>query len=381
MHDAARHIEGLRLSLGQDRTPLGLLLAAGCPLAVKVGGLPLIPDIAGMTKRLRDELEGSAHNDSFATLLRCFEEDGHDDPSVEDWLTRIRALAFIVGNGSVRGLSKAQLETLETAIADGIVTLVDKDLPDEPSPFVQLAVWARALERQYPVELFTTNYDLLLEQAFERVRAAYFDGFVGAREPFFDNASISAATTPLPPRFTRLWKLHGSINWYETSSGQVIRSQAAGNRRRLIHPSHLKYDESRQMPYLALFDRLRAFLAQRSARLITCGYSFGDLHINAVLGDALQANPTASVVALAFSDIAKYTESRKLAGHHPNFALFARDKAIIGTREEPWGVDQGYAGSVPGVRRTGDDVEVLLGDFVQLGDLFAKLLDHASPQE
>lgn len=377
MHDAARHVEGLRLSLAQDKAPIGFLLAAGCPRAIEVDEKPLIPDIAGMTQALTASIERSKAASPFEKLLKCFADDGKPNSNVEDWLSQIRALRFVAGGGSVRELSAPELDALEQAVTQGIVELAEKDLPGDSTPYHNLAAWAGAIERTTPVEIFTTNYDLLTEQAFEALRGAYFDGFVGAHQPFFDNASVSAADNPpLPPRFTRLWKLHGSVNWYLTANGQVVRSQAGSGLRRLIYPSHLKYDESRQMPYLALLDRLRAFLSQRSARLLTCGYSFGDQHINAVLRDALQANPTASIVALGFSTIDKYTESKQLALSRPNFALFARDAAIIGTREDIWGVRQGITEQLPGVEIDGATVQVRLGDFRELGTLLAGLLDR-----
>ena len=36
--------------MSQDKAPLGFLLAAGCPLSVRVAGSPLLPDMAGLTK-------------------------------------------------------------------------------------------------------------------------------------------------------------------------------------------------------------------------------------------------------------------------------------------------------------------------------------------
>ena len=42
----------------------------------------------------------------------------------------------------------------------------------------------------YSTELFTTNYDLIIEKSLEEIRAPYFDGFVGSYEPFFWQESI-----------------------------------------------------------------------------------------------------------------------------------------------------------------------------------------------
>ena len=376
MHDPIRHIQGLRLSLSQDKAPIGLLLAAGCPLAVRASGPPLIPDIAGMTTQLADRLSSGADKDAFARLMACLTEDGVNDPNLEDWLSSVRALRQVAGPSTVRGLTNDELDTLETKITDGVVKLTDQELPPAPTPFHAVAAWAGAVERDTPIEIFTTNYDLLFEQAFESVRQPYFDGFVGVREPFFDNASVAATEgSPLPPRFTRIWKLHGSINWY-LSKGSVIRSQLGTGGRRLIHPSHLKYEESRQMPYLALFDRLRGFLSQRGALLVVCGYSFRDRHINALLRDGLQANPTASVIGLVHSSLTKYAAACELARVQTNFGLYGRDSAIIGTREATWDRDPGPPAEVTGVYRNGG-WQVRLGDFAELGSLLRGLLDRS----
>lgn len=376
MHDAIRHIQGLRLSLAQDKAPLGLFLAAGCPVSVRLTEDPLIPDIQGMTAKLGATLTAGAQAAAFEKLSTCLLEDGVDDPNMEDWLTHLRALRLVAGGAAVRGLTKEDLDGLEEEITSGIVRLADVELPADSTPFHSVAAWAGAIERELPIEVFTTNYDLLLEQAFESMRRPYFDGFVGVREPFFDNASVSIhGGSPLPPRFTRVWKLHGSINWYLASSGQVTRSQERLGLRRLIHPSHLKYDESRQMPYLAMLERLRAFLGQRGALLVTCGYSFGDQHINAVLDEGLQSNPTSSLVGLMFGELARYDQAKKLALLRPNLGLYAFDQAVIGTRLGPWERTAASGPDVLGVRdNPAGDTEVILGDFAEFGQVLSGLL-------
>jgi hypothetical protein len=82
---------------------------------------------------------------------------------------------------------------------------------------------------------------LLLEESFERVRAPYFDGFTGGREPFFD--PVTVASNDLPARWTRLWKLHGSLGWCSNAKDEVIRT-GQGNAKHLVFPEHLKYDQT-----------------------------------------------------------------------------------------------------------------------------------------
>ncbi|MBE0427852.1 MAG: SIR2 family protein [Nitrospirae bacterium] len=186
-----------------------------------------------------------------------------------------------------------------------------------------------------PIEIFTTNYDLLMEQAFEDLRVPYFDGFAGVRKPFFDLRAMEE--DQLPPRWAKLWKLHGSTNWYQDASKSVFRgSTKEHDSKRVIHPSHLKYDESRRMPYLAMIDRLRAFLKQPSAALIICGYSFRDDHINEVIVQGLQGNQTGTALALLFDNLEAYPKAIKLALERSNLSLLARDEAVIGSHRAKW---------------------------------------------
>ena len=161
------------------------------------------------------------------------------------------------------------------------------------------------------MSIFTTNYDLLLEQAFERNAVPFFDGFVGSRRPFLDIHALEV--DDVPARWARIWKLHGSVNWTLLADGSVVRSlPTSPDGQRLIHPSHLKYEESRRMPYLVMQDRFRAFFRQPSATLVTAGYSYSDQHINELLVDGLRGNPSAAAFAMLYGALDTYTEARGL---------------------------------------------------------------------
>jgi hypothetical protein len=79
----------------------------------------------------------------------------------------------------------------------------------------------------------------------------YFDGFTGGREPFFDPASVAGGD--LPSRWTRLWKLHGSLGWCLGETDNVVRSGKSSHTH-LVFPEHLKYDQTQKAPYSALLD-------------------------------------------------------------------------------------------------------------------------------
>lgn len=286
-HDPLSQISLLQQCLSQNKKPLGLFLGAGCPLSIKIKvdqqETPLIPGIDGITKVVRDKLtQSNSYAESFKQLEEHFAKDGNENPNVEDILSHIRGLRTVVGKDTIRGLTADNLDALDAEICAIIHELVNKELPTETTAYHKVAAWVEATTRVMPVEIFTTNYDLLMEQALEALRVPYFDGFAGACKPSFDLRAIEE--DQLSSRWARLWKLHGSINWYQNETKGVFRAgKDEQSSKRVIHPSHLKYDESRRMPYLAMLDRLRAFLRQPSAAFILCGYSFRDDHINEVI--------------------------------------------------------------------------------------------------
>jgi hypothetical protein len=243
------------------------------------------------------------------------------------------------------------------------------------------------------LECFTTNYDLLAEQAFEETGVAYFDGFVGARQPFFDLRAIE--DNLIPKHWTRLWKVHGSINWLLNSNNEVYRlTNDTSCDSYIIHPSHLKYDQSRKMPYLALIDRLNSFLRQTSAVLITTGYSFSDTHLNDTIMNALKANPTAMVIALLYGKYSPtYEKDFTYAKGRFNFSAWTFDQAVIGGQQGEWKVanrdalsDENLGGAIletPEVIKavapvTTDTIiyhyELQLGDFSKLGSFMQELI-------
>lgn len=318
---------------------------------------PLIPDIETLTELVIRDVSADATAAPMDLLVDGLASDFARKPNLEDMLTRLRTLLTVVGAATVRGLTISDIENLETKIVEAVAHYVDVDLPIEPTPYDDLAVWISAVERQFPISIFTTNYDLLTEQALERHWVPFFDGFVGSRSPFLDVQALEQ--DDIPSRWARLWKMHGSVHWDLKDDGQVVRVRPKERAlRRMIHPSHLKYDESRRMPYLVMQDRLRSYLRAPQATLIVIGYSFGDQHINELLGQGLRANPSAAVFGLLFSQLKDYPSATDLASKIRNLGVFARDGGCLAGVTTPWSAEGSKDGTTP---------EFQLGDFGAFG--------------
>lgn len=377
VHNPDRYMTDLRQIMSQGRKRIGLFIGAGAPTSVKVDaegkvveqGNALIPDVAGLTSYVVDGLEAADR-----TVLESIKTKLGANPNIEALLTQVRRLAVAIGAEKIHGLDGAGYDALGQKICDLIGKRVATTLPNEMTPYSELVSWIAGTQREHPIEIFTPNYDLLLEEAFERARMPYFDGFTGAHQPFFDPVSISADV--LPNRWSRLWKLHGSLGW-DVKNDTIIRT-GQRNATKLIYPDHLKYDEIRRLPYTALFDRLRDFLTTPDSLLICSGFSFFDSHICAVLDEGLIANSHTAIFAFQYKTLEQEAAATKLAVRHPNLSVYARDGAIISGLAGHWQPGQLPNDEWQDIRKTfwqypaeGKPGEFLLGDFAKLARFFA----------
>lgn len=392
MHDIERQITAIKGCLQESNRRIGFLVGAGCPQSILIpvgeGTRTLIPGIKELTEHVTNRLKGHNKAGEYADALeKELINHGEEDLTAEDMLNLVRNFkAVCVGGREISGFNSESLECLDTSICEIISELVSDDLPDQDTPYHGLAAWISGTERSYAVEVFTTNYDLLLEQAFEVCRVPYFDGFVGSHRGFFDIHTIES--DPLPQRWTRLHKLHGSINWRSDPNGHVYRTSLHDDGSMMvIHPSHMKYQHSRRMPYLAMMDQLRDFLRMQSSVLVIIGYSFSDEHINELIVETASNNATVMVFGLVFGQLSEYSSAVKLAERCPQLAILAEDSAVIGMEQKKWDkvdIDSAVAKSAAMEFNDADDEGVanndgsrqpkfMLGDFSYLGRFLREL--------
>ena len=385
IHNPDRFMVDLRQVLSQGRKRVGLMIGAGAPTAIRVNhqnqiagsGAPLIPDVKGLTDAVV-----SALNDEDRKVVEILKKELKDAGTlinIETILTQVRRLAQAIGASSVHGLNARSYEALGRRICSEIGERVRAELPSGPNPYNEVISWIAGTQRLHSVEIFTPNYDLLAEEAFERARVPYFDGFSGSHRPFFDAASVS--TDELPARWSRLWKLHGSLGW--AVSDDIVVRTGQRNATELIYPDHLKYDQVTRLPYSALFERLRHFLLTPDTLLLCTGFSFLDSHICAVLDEALAANAHTAIYAFQHRVLDQERAAARIARARPNLSVYARDRAIVNGVEGLWRPGHPPSEDWEEIRRTfwqtgpnGDRGEFLLGDFAMLATFLALTQAH-----
>ena len=323
VHNPDQYMASLRSIIAGGRKRIGLLIGAGAPAGMSRddGTYPLIPAVEGLTKQVFGVL-----NTVYGTQITALLDELDPKKDIESVLSRVRALSKVIGKTQVHGMDAAGYDLFGTAICAEIGRIVDVRLPIASSAYTDIVNWIIGTTRESAVEIFTTNYDLLFEETFERANAPYFDGFTGGREPFFD--PVSVASGDLPSRWTRLWKLHGSLGWRAGHADNVIRTGESSHTH-LVFPEHLKYDQTQKAPYTALLDRLKSFLTTSDTLLISIGFSYADAHIAARVSEGLAANASSSVFAFQYKRLDEEESARVIATKQPNFSIYARDQGMM----------------------------------------------------
>jgi len=355
VHDPLTFATGLSAKLASRSRHVCAFLGAGIARACG------LPDVADLQTRVLEDLD-SEDRTTFAREL--------ERGNLEQALTRLRRIAaLLTGTQTLDGLTAKRAEDLDAAVCKAIIKELDIACADLV-PVDCFAAWAARANYLLPLELFTVNYDLLLETALERLRVPYFDGFVGTLRAQFHTELVEGTSGTdgewVPAFFVRLWKLHGSVNWAWEDDKQIVRlgHPIMDGRAAAIYPSDAKYEESRRVPFVVLQDRLRRAMHQPETLVIISGYSFGDDHLNELVFDAATRRERSEFVAFCHSDIPEALAER--ATTTPNLQVVSGREAILGGVRGEW---KPPADTLPNLW---DDGQLALCDFRNLAAYLAR---------
>lgn len=332
-----REIKELKNQLSYSKR-FGFFFGAGTSCALGV------PNIATLTTQVETALE-NVEKKQFKDIKEDLVST-HPDRSIniEDILNQVRQIRSITGereNKSYLGITGKDATLLDDSICKKIYSIIDKyESKADLANTKKFLAWLNMQNKDFTKELFTTNYDLIIEKSLEEIRVPYFDGFVGSYEPFFWQESIEKFVdkSDLTQNWLRLWKIHGSLNWFWKESknsgahsivrGSKISEIETISNELVIYPSKEKYDSSKKQPFVAYFDRLKSTLLNGELLFIFSGYSFSDQHINEIIFNSLRQNNRLFVVVFFFNDkevLDLYEESSS----YLNLTAFGPTKAII----------------------------------------------------
>ena len=164
------------------------------------------------------------------------------------------------------------------------------------------------------INIVTTNYDTLLEDAAESMNATVFDGFSFSQTPQFDStmfdwklvknvSNIKSQELEYKQKVFNLLKIHGSLTWERSEENDIVIRKNKSTIRKpvMVFPSSDKYAQSYEKPYFDLFTKFQELLKRPNTIFITTGFSFSDNHISRMILSAIKTNESLSTLITDFS--------------------------------------------------------------------------------
>lgn len=350
-HDPSEYVRGLQQLLISDKKKIAFLFGAGTSLAKKNSKSEIVPAIGEMTIKVVTELNKTKKYEEAIAEISNELKENNQTFNIETLLSNLEQKREIIGDGVLNKLKKTDIDDLigEIKIQIRNIVSIHKHILEENNIdnllHADFTEWIERADRKYAIELFTTNYDYLFELGLESKNTPYYDGFTGSYQPFFNPESVEDLS--FLPNQTKLWKIHGSLGWHLDIKSNNVWRKDSDNDDILIYPSLTKYNNSKKQPYVALMDRLTNFLKQPDTVLITCGYSFGDEHINERILTALKSNNSAHVYALYYDivwndgkkigyELSSESNLTKLAMKNRKISIYGCRGAIIGCQLGDW---------------------------------------------
>lgn len=380
--DVTREIRELKTHLSYSKN-IGFFFGAGTSCALG------LPNITGLTDDVEKALKGGAAK-TFSAIKKDLEPTiVNRKVNIEDILNQLRQIRELTKESkskSYEGVCGEDAKAVDTDICREIYRIIsEKEGKANLSLTNRFFAWYNLLNRDFSKEVFTTNYDLIIEKSLELSQIPYFDGFVGAYEPFFWQESVDYSVTheDLTKNWVRLWKLHGSLSWFwrqdkENRVNRIVRLGHVGDDKCIknelvIYPSREKYDSSRKQPFVAYFDRMRDYLSSGELLFVISGYSFSDQHINEIIFNCLRQNNRLFVLVFCYLD-AEVEAVGKMSSAYLNLNVFGPKKAIINGELCEWEFNKGLLkpGENAGLYWDETKKTLILGDFSGLVDFLVK---------
>lgn len=280
-------------------------------------------EIKGMTmKKLWEEIVNKCGKESIEKLGKKinYKIDDITRVNLEEFLSH--ASLYLLLYHDTDSEVKEIVNKIKQIIISNCTIIMPEDAPHKE--FLK-RITARKLKHNR-LKLFTTNYDMLFEQAANECGFTMIDGFTFTFPRVFNgnnydydivirkNSRITAQENYAGKVF-HLYKLHGSLDWEkDEESGQIRKCDFVNNKMPvMIFPSSIKYETSYEQPFFEMMSRFQTELRMDNALLIIIGYSFGDKHINSMIFEALELNHSLQLVIVDpyidnFEEIIKRTE-------------------------------------------------------------------------
>lgn len=302
---------------------------------------------------------------------------GRVSPNIEDYIREAQKAA-----DGLRIIGKEDAEDIETGVSKAVKDLIEGVLESEreilnlingisrveKDKIEKAQAMFRVLEdfllsftsrtaTKDRINIFTTNYDRLVEYAADDIGLLILDRFRGILEPIFRDTRLDFYFHYSPPGIrgepryvegvARLSKIHGSLDWRFRelmNEKRIVRTMlpfgaeakhpAIANddavEMAVIYPRASKDIETSAYPYAELFRDLSNAICRPNSVLVLYGYGFGDSHINRIIAEMLTI-PSTHLVLITYSDPGADGEPLGRAGKFISKSNFDQVTVLKGT--------------------------------------------------
>lgn len=329
--DLRSRIEPWLTSLFQSEH-LSLLIGSGLTHAVHY--LAAGRDAAGMSALSLSNYEDEINNKAKESANKTGRKEGNleDQLRVANELLRgLEILGDLKADSLRNELNKGMTNFSQSILnsENGIATASDEKREAAFNALVTfLMSFASRIGVRDRLNIFTTNYDRLIEAGAEIAGLHLLDRFLGNLMPIFRSSRLDLDMHYNPPGIrgeprylegvARYTKLHGSVDWVQTDRDirriglpfgatditpflQAPSLNGATANELMIYPNAAKDRETAGYPYVELFRDFASAVCRPNSVLVTYGYSFGDEHINRVIRDMLTI-PSTHLVVISYDD-------------------------------------------------------------------------------
>jgi hypothetical protein len=243
----------------------------------------------------------------------------------------------IVADLDTIGLEAALLKTQPTATLEAVIMSSSAELllPAEEE-IIAAAITGKRILRftrllkhllkpTSGIPIITTNYDRLIEFASEQAGLGVDTMFVGSYCGYLNEKeshnsflrdAIFKGSRKIHYRYReriKLFKPHGSLDWYQGANGPLRHSGNTSMARLIITPGINKFRNGYESPFDTHRDRANAAI-DGATRFLAIGYGFNDDHLETHLRPLLRAGKPALLLTRSIS-----AKAKELVQANPHF--------------------------------------------------------------
>lgn len=244
-------------------------------------------EIEELTKELSNRSEG----------LKANIQKAADETDIETFLSLVMLDEKLNGEFKTKDGKKTRFE-LQKKIAEVCTLTLDVN-NQHHGEFIRKLTARKPSDTR--VQLFTTNYDTLFEQAAKKIGFTIIDGFSFSHPRIFNGTNFDfdivyrersriKPDESFVPNVFQLYKLHGSVDWQRGQNGEVLQVEKTDTPC-VIYPASNKYESSYEQPYIEMIARFQQTLRREGTLLIVVGFGFKDKHLQNIIKEAVFQNP------------------------------------------------------------------------------------------